>query len=279
MSLDKPISAPEIIKASDHHIRPEYIDKDAVLVINQLNEAGFQALIVGGFVRDSILGLRPKYCYVVTNATPEEINTVVKRTRIIGRRFKIVHARSGRKITEISTFRASSQKNIKKSQKGILLRDNNYGNIEDDAFRRDFTINSLYLDLQKMEVLDFTGGYTDLKNRILKTIGKSSERFREDPVRILRAIRFKSKLDLKLDPEIEKDIHKLSYLLEEIPSGRNYEETLKMFMTGSAEKIFLEMQTYNLTKYLLPQTKNFLSSKKDKRHKLETKIDYPRFSF
>ena len=107
--------------------------------------------------------------------------------------------------------------------------------------------------------------FRSLKNRILKTIGKSSERFREDPVRILRAIRFKSKLDLELDPEIEKDIHKLSYLLEEIPSGRNYEETLKMFMTGSAEKIFLEMQTYNLTKYLLPQTKNFLSSKKDKR--------------
>jgi len=193
LSLDKPISDPEIIKASDHHIRPEYIDKDAISVINQLNEAGFRAFIVGGFVRDSILGLRPKDCDVVTNATPEEIKTVVKRTRIIGRRFKIVHARSGRKITEISTFRSSSQKNIKKSQKGILLRDNNYGNIEDDAFRRDFTINSLYLDITKMEVIDFVGGFKDLQNKLLRSIGQSHERLREDPVRILRAIRFKAK--------------------------------------------------------------------------------------
>jgi len=259
------IRKPEILKISDHNILPESLDKDASSIVHRLNEAGFEAYIVGGFVRDSILGLKPKDSDVVTNATPDEIKKIVPKTRIIGRRFKIVHARAGRRITEISTFRAADKNQTSKSNKGLILRDNNYGTIEQDAFRRDFTINSLYLDLQKMEVLDFTGGYTDLKNRILKTIGKSSERFREDPVRILRAIRFKSKLDLELDPEIEKDIHKLSYLLEEIPSGRNYEETLKMFMTGSAEKIFLEMQTYNLTKYLLPQTKNFLSSKKDKR--------------
>ena len=265
MSLDKPISAPEIIKASDHHIRPEYIDKDAISVINQLNEAGFQALIVGGFVRDSILGLRPKDCDVVTNATPEEIKTVVKRTRIIGRRFKIVHARSGKKITEISTFRSSSQKNIKKSQKGILLRDNNYGNIEDDAFRRDFTINSLYLDITKMEVIDFVGGFKDLQNKLLRSIGQSHERLREDPVRILRAIRFKAKLNLSLEQRLEKDITKLSYLLKEITPGRKYEETLKMFLTGNAHSILLEMQSYKITEHLLPLTKDFLGSKKDRR--------------
>ena len=265
MSLDKPISAPEIITASDHHIRPEYIDKDAISVINQLNEAGFQALIVGGFVRDSILGLRPKDCDVVTNATPEEIKTVVKRTRIIGRRFKIVHARSGKKITEISTFRSSSQKNIKKSQKGILLRDNNYGNIEDDAFRRDFTINSLYLDITKMEVIDFVGGFKDLQNKLLRSIGQSHERLREDPVRILRAIRFKAKLNLSLEQRLEKDITKLSYLLKEISPGRKYEETLKMFLTGNAHSILLEMQSYKITEHLLPLTKDFLGSKKDRR--------------
>ena len=152
MSLDRPISDPEIIKVSDHHIRPENLDKDAISIIKKLNESGFQAYIVGGFVRDSILGLKPKDCDVVTNATPEEIKAIIKRTRIIGRRFKIVHARSGRKITEISTFRSSSQKNIKKSQNGILLNDNNYGSIEDDAFRRDFTINSLYLDLSLIHI-------------------------------------------------------------------------------------------------------------------------------
>ncbi len=265
MSLDKPISEPEIIKASDHHIRPEYIDKEAISIINKLNEAGFEALIVGGFVRDSILGLRPKDCDVVTNATPEEIKTVVKRTRIIGRRFKIVHARSGRKITEISTFRSASQKNIKKSQKGILLRDNNYGNIEEDAFRRDFTINSLYLDITKMEVIDFIGGFKDLENKVLRSIGQSHERLREDPVRILRAIRFKAKLNLSLEDKLEKDITKLSYLLQEISSGRKYEETLKMFLTGNAHSILLEMQIYKIIEHLLPLTKDSLGSKKDKR--------------
>tara|TARA_Y100000996_G_scaffold407030_1_gene384151 strand:+ start:513 stop:1703 length:1191 start_codon:yes stop_codon:yes gene_type:complete len=265
LSLDKPISEPEIIKASDHHIRPEYIDKEAISIINKLNEAGFEALIVGGFVRDSILGLRPKDCDVVTNATPEEIKTVVKRTRIIGRRFKIVHARSGRKITEISTFRSASQKNIKKSQKGILLRDNNYGNIEEDAFRRDFTINSLYLDITKMEVIDFIGGFKDLENKVLRSIGQSHERLREDPVRILRAIRFKAKLNLSLEDKLEKDITKLSYLLQEISSGRKYEETLKMFLTGNAHSILLEMQIYKIIEHLLPLTKDSLGSKKDKR--------------
>ena len=117
------------------------------------------------------------------------------------------------KITEISTFRSSSQKNIKKSQKGILLRDNNYGNIEDDAFRRDFTINSLYLDITKMEVIDFVGGFKDLQNKLLRSIGQSHERLREDPVRILRAIRFKAKLNLSLEQKLEKDISKCLFLI------------------------------------------------------------------
>ena len=265
MSLNRPIADPEIIKVSDHHIRPEHLDKDAISIIKKLNESGFQAFIVGGFVRDSILGLKPKDCDVVTNATPEEIKATIKRTRIIGRRFKIVHARSGRKITEISTFRSSSQKNIKKSQKGILLSDNNYGSIEDDAFRRDFTINSLYLDIAKMEVLDFVGGFKDLQDKVLRCIGESQERLREDPVRILRAIRFKAKLNLSLEDKLKKDVTKLSYLLREISSGRKYEETLKMFLTGNAHSNMLEMQSYKITQYLLPLTKDFLGSKKDRR--------------
>ena len=265
MSLDKPRTNPEIIKASVHHIKSENIDQEAKSVIDQLNRAGFDAYIVGGFVRDSILGLKPKDCDVVTNAKPEEIKTAVKRTRIIGRRFKIVHARTGRKITEISTFRSSSKKNIKKSQKGILLRDNNFGNIEDDAFRRDFTINSLYLNTQKMEVIDFVGGYEDLQNKVLRSIGESHERFREDPVRILRAIRFKSKLDLSLESNLEKNVSRLSHLLKEISSGRKYEETLKMLLSGNSQSIMSEMQKYNVTEYLLPLTQGYLNSKKDRR--------------
>ncbi len=265
MDLSQGDKDPEIIKISNHHIKEENIDKDAKSIIVNLNDAGFEAFIVGGFVRDSLLGLKPKDCDVVTNATPEEIKNVIPKTRIIGRRFKIVHARSGRKITEISTFRSSSQRTTKKSGAGILLRDNNYGTIEDDAFRRDFTINSLYLDVNSMEIIDFVGGFEDLRNKILRSIGDSSQRFREDPVRILRAIRFKSKLNLFLERKLEKDLTKLSYLLAEISSGRKYEETLKMFLTGNAESIMHEMQRYKITEYLLPLTKGFLNAKKERK--------------
>ena len=265
MDLSQGDKDPEIIKISNHHIKEENIDKDAKSFISNLHDAGFEAYIVGGFVRDSLLGLKPKDCDVVTNATPEEVKNVIPKTRIIGRRFKIVHARSGRKITEISTFRSSSQRTTKKSGAGILLRDNNYGTIEDDAFRRDFTINSLYLDVNSMEIIDFVGGFEDLRNKILRSIGDSSQRFREDPVRILRAIRFKSKLNLFLERKLEKDLTKLSYLLAEISSGRKYEETLKMFLTGNAESIMHEMQRYKITEYLLPLTKGFLNAKKERK--------------
>ena len=265
MPLNDDTSLPEIYTVSDHHIRKEHVDKKARSIISKLNEAGHKAYIVGGFVRDSLMGKNPKDCDIVTNATPEEIKKIIPRTRIIGRRFKIVHARAGKEIIEISTFRSSSQKDTKKSNKGILLRDNNYGTIEEDAFRRDFTINSLYLDIERMEVLDFVGGFKDLQEGILRCIGDSSKRFREDPVRIIRAVRFKSKLGLALERKLEKDISKSSYLLGEISSGRKYEETLKMFLTGNGYSIMAEMQNYKIIEYLLPLTKNFMNAKKDRR--------------
>ena len=265
MPLNDDTSLPEIYTVSDHHIRKEHVDKKARSIISKLNEAGHKAYIVGGFVRDSLMGKNPKDCDIVTNATPEEIKEIIPRTRIIGRRFKIVHARAGKEIIEISTFRSSSQKDTKKSNKGILLRDNNYGTIEEDAFRRDFTINSLYLDIERMEVLDFVGGFKDLQEGILRCIGDSSKRFREDPVRIIRAVRFKSKLGLALERKLEKDISKSSYLLGEISSGRKYEETLKMFLTGNGYSIMAEMQNYKIIEYLLPLTKNFMNAKKDRR--------------
>ena len=265
MPLNDDTSLPEIYTVSDHHISKEQIDKKARSIISKLNEAGHKAYIVGGFVRDSLMGKNPKDCDIVTNATPEEIKKIIPRTRIIGRRFKIVHARAGKEIIEISTFRSSSQKDTKKSNKGILLRDNNYGTIEEDAFRRDFTINSLYLDIERMEVLDFVGGFKDLQEGILRCIGDSSKRFREDPVRIIRAIRFKSKLGLALERKLEKDMSKSSYLLGEISSGRKYEETLKMFLTGNGYSIMAEMQNYKIIEYLLPLTKNFMNAKKDRR--------------
>ena len=263
--LNQNTNSPKVIKASTHGIKLKHVDKNAQSIIDKLNNSGFDAFIVGGFVRDLILGLKPKDCDVVTNATPEEIKKTIPKTRIIGRRFKLVHARSGRNITEISTFRSSSNRYTKKSHKGIILRDNNYGSIEDDAYRRDFTINSLYLDIRNMEVIDFVGGYEDLQNKVLNSIGDSTKRFREDPIRIIRAIRFKSKLDLTFEARLEKEIVKLSYLLSEISSGRIYEETLKLFLTGNSESILQEMQKYQITKYFLPVTQGYLDAKKDKR--------------
>ena len=263
--LNQNTNSPKVIKASTHGIKLKHVDKNAQSIIDKLNNSGFDAFIVGGFVRDLILGLKPKDCDVVTNATPEEIKKTIPKTRIIGRRFKLVHARSGRNITEISTFRSSSNRYTKKSHKGIILRDNNYGSIEDDAYRRDFTINSLYLDIRNMEVIDFVGGYEDLQNKVLNSIGDSTKRFREDPIRIIRAIRFKSKLDLTFEARLEKEIVKLSYLLSEISSGRIYEETLKLFLTGNSESIMQEMQKYQITKYFLPVTQGYLDAKKDKR--------------
>ena len=265
MSLKKTISNPEIFNISDHHIKKNQLDKEAISIISRLIDAGYEAYIVGGFIRDSLIGVKSKDCDVATNATPEEIKEVIPKTRIIGKRFKIVHARVGKKLIEISTFRSSGKKNIKRSNKGILLRDNSYGSIEDDAFRRDFTINSLYMDTKKMEIIDFVGGFSDLQSGMLKSIGESSKRFTEDPVRIIRAIRFKSKLGFKLDSELEKGIHRYHHLLSEVPSGRKYEELLKMFLTGNAFSIMTELQNYKITEYLLPLTKNFLDGKKDRR--------------
>ena len=265
MSLKKTISNPEIFNISDHHIKKNQLDKEAISIISKLIDAGYEAYIVGGFIRDSLIGVKSKDCDVATNATPEEIKEVIPKTRIIGKRFKIVHARVGKKLIEISTFRSSGKKNIKKSNKGILLRDNNYGSIEDDAFRRDFTINSLYMDTKKMEIIDFVGGFRDLQSGMLKSIGESSKRFIEDPVRMIRAIRFKSKLGFKLDNKLEKGIHRYRHLLSEVPSGRKYEELLKMFLTGNAFSIMTELQNYRITEYLLPMTKNFLEGKKDRR--------------
>ena len=237
LKKSRKISPAEIISFSKHKISRKDIDKDVLSIAERLEIEGHSSYVVGGFIRDSILGLVPKDFDIATDATPEQIRRIIPKSRIIGRRFKIVHARFGRKIIEISTFRSSDQRHIEKSSQGLVLRDNTYGSIEEDAFRRDFTINSLYLNMKTMDILDFVGGYQDLNNKRLKSIGDSSKRFREDPVRILRAIRFKAKLGLELDPELEKNIVSLSYLLDEIPSGRNYEETIKMFLTGNSIEI------------------------------------------
>ena len=260
---------PEIIQRSQHNIDPKLIDKDAKEVINSLESAGFDAFVVGGGVRDLLLGKKPKDFDVATNATPEEIKKTLPRSRIIGRRFKLVHFRRGRNLIEVATFRSSDKKRVSKNQQGRVLRDNVYGNIREDAFRRDFKINALYLNVNNLEIIDYTGGFKDLKERKLTCIGDSDVRFREDPVRTIRAIRFMAALDLKCEESLKSNISKFAHLLEGVPSARRYEEVLKLFLTGSAVKVLNQLISYDVLRYLLPGAAKSLKDKESGHQSLK----------
>ncbi len=257
-------SSPELYAQPQHKIKIEQIDCHAREIVNSLNKSGFKAYLVGGCIRDLILDKNPKDFDVVTEATPEQIKEAIPRSRIIGRRFKLVHVRKGKQITEVSTFRAQGGKRTSKTNKGIVLRDNFYGTIREDAFRRDFTINSLYLDINDMKIIDYTGGFKDLNKRELSSIGDSKLRFREDPIRIIRAVRFQCNLDLKLKKSLKKNLINFAYLLQEIPSARKYEEILKLFLTGNAKNNFLALLELHVLKYLLPITAKQCTNEKHK---------------
>ena len=178
------------------------LDKDAVKIVQTLIKAGYDAYLVGGCIRDLLLGYEPKDFDIATNATPEQVNKTFKRSRIIGRRFRLVHIMfSARKFIEVATFRAGK---VKTSNSGVVVRDNFYGSLEDDVFRRDFTVNGLYYDLVSSQVIDYVGGLGDLKAAEIKMIGNPKERFEEDPVRMIRAVRFKVKLGAQLSQSFQK---------------------------------------------------------------------------
>ena len=254
----------ELYAQPQHKIKIEQIDSHAREIVDSLNRSGFKAYLVGGCIRDLILNKDPKDFDVVTEATPEQIKQTIPRSRIIGRRFKLVHVRKGRQITEVSTFRSKGGKRTSKTNKGIVLRDNFYGTIREDAFRRDFTINSLYLDISDMKIIDYTGGFKDLNNRELISIGDSKLRFREDPIRIIRAIRFLCNLDLKIKKSLKKNLINFAYLLQEVPSARKYEEILKLFLTGNAKNNFLALLEFHVLKHLLPITAKQCTNEKHK---------------
>ena len=254
----------ELYAQSQHKIKIEKIDSHAKDIINSLIKSGFKAYLVGGCIRDLLLNKTPKDFDVVTDATPEQIKQAIPRSRIIGRRFKLVLVRKGRRLTEVSTFRSKGGKRTSKTNKGIVLRDNFYGTIKEDAFRRDFTINSLYLDITNMEIIDYTGGFKDIKNKELVCIGESGLRFREDPVRIIRAVRFLCNLNLKLKKSLKKDLVNFAHLLQEIPPARKYEEILKLFLTGNAKNNFIALLEFHILKHLLPVTEKQCSNEKHK---------------
>ena len=231
----------------------KFLDPDAIKIINKINKSGYEAYLVGGCIRDLILGYEPKDFDIATNATPEQVQKIFKRSRIIGRRFKLVHVLfSARKFIEVATFR--SNKINKTSTKGMVLRDNYYGSLKEDVFRRDFTINGLYFDIKKSEVIDFVDGLNDLKELQINMIGNPSERFEEDPVRMIRAVRFKVKLKASIDSKLSYKIAKNAYLISNVPSARLYEEVIKLFHNENSLTIFRELSNLGILKYLFSQT-------------------------
>ena len=234
------------------------ISNGAVNVVATLMEAGFEAYVVGGCVRDLILNKTPKDFDVATSATPVEVKALFPKSRIVGRRFQINHVRFGREVVEVATFRGPGGDDTEYSEEGVILNDNTYGTLAEDVVRRDFTINALYCNPLTGEVLDDVDGQKDIGTGRIRSIGDPSSRFREDPVRILRAIRFKSKLGFDIDPNAEQAIAELRPLLGDIPPARLFEEVLKLFMSGHAVATFDALIEYDLVVQLFPVLEEFV---------------------
>ena len=201
-----------------------------------------------------LLDIQPKDFDVATDATPEEIRALFKNSRIIGRRFRLVHIRFGRDIIEVATFRGHAEDSPKTEldTQGRILRDNTFGDIEEDAIRRDFTVNALYYDIHDYAVLDYAGGLQDIENRLLRMIGDAGTRYQEDPVRMLRAVLFAAKLDFEIEAAAASAIHQHGHLLAAIPPARMFDEMIKLFHSGSAVRVFELLREFNLLKYLVP---------------------------
>lgn len=217
---------------------------------------------MGGGVRDLLLGREPKDFDVATSALPEEVKSVFRNCRLIGRRFRLAHVFFGREIIEVATFRSNkhaTEEGERHVENGMILRDNVYGTLEEDAQRRDFTINALYYNVSDFTVIDFADGMSDLRNGVIRLLGDVESRFREDPVRLLRAVRFAAKLGFIIEPETESPMQRLAPLLGEVPSARLYEEVLKLFLGGSALESFEKLRHYGLFGQLFPATEEALS--------------------
>jgi poly(A) polymerase len=235
----------------------EHISVNALKVVQRLAEHGYEAYLVGGCVRDLLLGKLPKDFDVATNAHPEEVHELFRNSRMIGRRFRIVHVRFGRDIIEVATFRGPHKEvdEDSHSETGMILDDNVYGTFKEDVFRRDFAMNALYYDAKTSEVIDLVDGLTDIKDKCICLIGEPEYRYREDPVRMLRAIRFKAKLDFEIDNATGSSINHMGYLLQDIPPARLFEEVLKLFMSGHGATTLEAMLEYDLFGWLFPATR------------------------
>lgn len=256
-----------MIARSDHCISRKDISNAALKVLYRLRDGGYEGYLVGGGVRDLLLGGHPKDFDVATSATPEEVHKLFNNSRVIGRRFRLVHVRFGREIIEVATFRAPAGDDEDDHQvaegSGRVLRDNVWGTLEDDALRRDFTINSLFYGIEDFAIRDFAGGYADIKARQLRLIGDPEQRYREDPVRMLRAARFAAKLEFDIEPATAEPIKKLAHLLDNIPPARLFDEFGKLFQSGHAQRSWQQLQKYDLTHHLFPLTAMWLNNDPD----------------
>ncbi|TKR33623.1 polynucleotide adenylyltransferase PcnB [Luteimonas gilva] len=255
-SADTVPTSLRIIPRDQHAISRKDISPNALRVLYRLRDAGFQAYLVGGAVRDLLVGGHPKDFDVATDATPEQVKQQFRNCRLIGRRFRLAHVVFGREIIEVATFRANSDDGSgdRQMDDGRLVRDNVYGSIEDDAVRRDFTANALYYAIEDFSVRDYVGGYQDVEARVLKLIGDPEERYREDPVRMLRAIRLVAKLDFSIDVATAAPIPELAPLLGQAAPARLFEECLKLFLSGHAAAGFEGLERHGLLPSLLPET-------------------------
>ncbi|KHT38557.1 polynucleotide adenylyltransferase PcnB [Vibrio sinaloensis] len=256
-----------IITRQEHNVSRKKISDNALKVLYRLHGAGFDAYLVGGGVRDLLLGQQPKDFDIATNATPEQIRQLFKNCRLIGRRFRLAHIMFGRDIIEVATFRGHHQepsKNVsQQSKEGMLLRDNVYGTIDEDAERRDFTINAMYYSIADYSIHDYAGGVEDLEDKLVRLIGDPETRYREDPVRMLRAIRFAVKLDFDIEEDTAAPIEEMAVLLRDIPPARLYEESLKMLQSGHGLETYHLMREYNLFQQLFPTIAEFFTEEYD----------------
>ena len=243
---------PAVIPVSSHGITRDRISSGSRRVCETLQEHGFKAYVVGGAVRDLLIGAEPKDFDVATNATPEEVRRAFRRSRIIGRRFQIVHVMMGQETLEVTTFRGMLDEKTKTDEHGRVLHDNVFGSQAEDAARRDFTANALYYDPATEAVIDYHHGVGDLKARTLRMIGEPRARYREDPVRMLRAVRLAAKLGLSIDPEAKKPIREMADLLENVPAARLFDEMLKLLTSGHSVKCITQLRDEGLHHGLLP---------------------------
>ncbi len=256
-------SSLRVIPLDDHGLQPRQFSPNALTVVQRLQSLGFEACIVGGCIRDLLLGKTPKDFDVATNATPEQIRDAFRNARLIGRRFRLAHVRFGREIIEVATYRGEelhtgttpqddSPLSVRELDQGRLVRDNIYGTEAEDAKRRDFTVNALMYDPTTETLRDYVGGYEDLKIRRLALIGDPKTRYREDPVRLLRAIRFKTKLGMVFDDDTLEPIRAMAPLLQNIPPARLFDEILKLFLSGQAWDTYQALVEYSLWDQLFP---------------------------